>query len=135
MRTFILRERRHLETLLAFIAANWEAMAKDKPMQVTCEPESKRRSTRQNRYYWSVINQIAEHAWIEGRQYSPDAWHELVKRRFNGTVDLPGGGKLGITTTDMSTAEFADYTSRIEAWAATELGVTFETLEPMGRCA
>ena len=135
MKTFILRERRHLENLLAFVAANWEAMSQTKkPMQVDIKPESKKRSLQANRYYWQMLHQLAEQAWIEGRQYGSETWHEAAKRRHLGCIDLPGGGLMAMSTTDLSTSEFAEYVGRVEAWAATELGVTFEAIEwPIGR--
>ena len=126
MKTFIIRERRHLDALLAFIAGNWEAMSQTKhPMQVDIKPESAKRSTQANRYYWQILHQIEEQGWVEGRQYSADLWHEYAKRRFLGLVDLPGGASIGISTTDLSTKEFQDYVQKVEAWAAQELGITF----------
>lgn len=126
MKTFYLRERRNLEALKAFLDANWEAMSKTKtPMQVECKPESKNRSQAQNRYYWNLLKQIESDAWIEGRQYSDECWHEYVKGRFIGYTDIPGGKKKPLSTTNLSTKEFADYVTRVEAWAAQELGIVF----------
>lgn len=137
MRTFILRERRNLDALLAFIASNWEAMAKTKhPLQVDLKPEATKRNLQQNRYYWQMLNQISEQSWIEGRQYSADVWHEAAKRRHIGCVDLPGGGTMAMSSADLNVQEFADYTTKVEAWAQTELGVCLMDLsEPHGRVA
>ena len=134
-RTFVLRERRHLENLLVFVAGNWEAMACTKhPMQVDIHPEATKRSLRQNRRYWAVLNQISEQAWIEGRQYSSECWHEAAKRKFIGCIDLPGGGMVAMSTTDLTTKDFAEYCAQVEAWAQTELGCELtEDIEPMGR--
>ena len=136
-RTFIIRERRHMENLLTFLAGNWEAMSKTKhPMQVDIQPEATKRSLQQNRRYWAVLNQISEQAWVEGRQYSSECWHELAKRKFIGCIDLPGGGLLAMSTTGLSTKEFAEYCQRVEAWAQTELGCELtEDIEPIGRVA
>lgn len=137
MKTFILREPRHLEALMAFLAGNWLAMSKTKaPMVVECKPESKKRSTLQNRYYWAVLHQIEAQAWIEGRQYSSEVWHESAKRRFIGCIDLPGGGTMAQSTTELSTKEFLDYVTQVEAWAQQELGVSLvDMTERLGRCA
>ena len=136
-RVFILRERRHVENLLAFVASNWEAMASTKhPMQVDIQPEATKRSIQQNRRYWAVLNQISDQAWVAGRQYASECWHELAKRKFIGCIDLPGGGLLAMSTTELSTKEFAEYCTKVEAWAQTELGVELtEDIEPMGRVA
>ena len=125
-RIFILREKRHLDALLTFLAGNWEAMSRTKhPMQVECKPESKKRNLAQNRYYWQMLHQIEADAWVEGRQYSSEVWHEAAKRRFIGCIDLPGGGTMAMSSTDLSTVEFAEYVAKVEAWAALELGVQF----------
>ena len=126
MRIFILREPRNVDALLAFVAGNWSAMSQTKhPMQVDIKPESSKRSNQALRYYWQMLRQIEEQGWIEGRQYSADLWHEYCKRRFLGLVDLPGGGSIGISTSDLSTSEFQDYTQKVEVWAAQELGIVF----------
>lgn len=124
-KVFVLRELRNLECLMTFLANNWEAMSKTKtPLQVTCQPEAKKRSLQANRYYWNLLNQVSTDGWVEGRQYSSECWHEYLKRRFIGCIDIPGG-TVAISTTDLSTKEFADYVTKVEAWAASELGITF----------
>ena len=126
MRIFVLRERRHLDALMVFLAGNWESMSKTlHPLQIECKPESSKRNLAQNRYYWQMLNQIAENAWVEGRTYTADTWHELAKRKFIGCIDLPGGGLMAMSSTDLNTREFSEYVAKVEAWAATELGVTF----------
>ena len=133
-RTFILREQRNLNCLLAFLAENWESMAQTKhPLQVDCQPESINRSTQQNKFYWQILQQISEQAWIEGKQYSAEIYHEHLKRRFIGCADMPGGGLMALSTTTLSVAEFAEYVTRCEVFAQQELGVELVSLEPVGR--
>lgn len=123
---FILREKRNLDAFLAFLVGNWEAMSSTKhPMQIECKPESSKRNLQQNRYYWQMLHQIESDAWVEGRQYAAETWHELAKRKFIGCLDMPGGGLMAMSTTDLSTKEFAEYVTKVEAWAASELGVQF----------
>jgi len=130
MRTFVCREGKHVEAAKAFIDSNWRSMANTKyPLQIDFKPEAKRRSIQANRYYWQILNQIATDGWIEGTQYSAECWHEAAKRRFIGFVDVPGGGLMSMSTTDLSTKEFAEYVTKVEAWAATELGITFTERE------
>ena len=136
-RTFILREERHLQALMTFLAQNWKALSGTKhPLQVDCQPEAIKRSLQQNRRYWAVLNQISEQAWVEGHQYSSEVWHEAAKRKFIGCIDLPGGGLMAMSTTSLNTKEFADYCTQVEAWAQTEFGVELtEIIEPIGRVA
>ena len=136
LKMFVIRERQHLLNAIRFLEQNWEAMSKTKhPLQVECSEENKKRNVQQNKYYWkAVLQQIERDAWVEGQQYSAEVWHEAAKRKFIGCVDLPGGGRMGISTTTLGVNEFAEYVNKVEAWAAMELGVTFETnMEPTGR--
>jgi len=134
---FILREDRNAQALYAFLRANWKAcVAQGKPLAVQITDAKAKRSTQANRYYRAVLQQIEEQAWVEGRQFSADAWHEMFKRQFIGFIDLPGGGVQGQSSTTLNTEEFNIYTQRVEAYAATELGVQFvELAEPTGRIA
>lgn len=90
----------------------------------------RKRTNPQNRRYWGkgVLAQIAEQARVSEHQFSPEAWHELAKRKFLGVVELPDGSLVGKSSANLTTAEFSDFCTKVEAWAATELGVTFYDL-------
>lgn len=90
----------------------------------------RKRTSAQNRRYWSggVLKQISEQAVINGRQYSPDVLHEYFKRLFLGVEELPDGSVIGKSSTGLTTAEFAEFCTKVEAYASTELGVTFYDL-------
>lgn len=93
---------------------------------------TKRKRTKpQNRRYWGrgVLAQIAEQATVNGRLYSAEVWHEQFKRQFIGFHELPNGQIVGKSSTGLTTAEFSDFCAQVEAYAATELGVTFYDLE------
>ena len=133
LRAFVLRAPAHYQALQAFLQANYEACAKDgKPLAVEVHLESSKRSIQANRLYWALLHQIAEQAWMDGRQYSADIFHEYLKRHFLGCVDLPKGGTMGISTATLSVGEFAEYMTRVEAWATSELGVQFTELDQPG---
>lgn len=91
---------------------------------------TKKRTSPQNRRYWGrgVLSQIAEQARVNGQQYEPEAWHELAKRKFLGVTELPDGTIVGKSSTNLTTSEFSEFCTQVEAWAATELGVTFYDL-------
>jgi hypothetical protein len=91
---------------------------------------TKKRTSPQNRRYWGrgVLSQISEQAKVGGQQYGAEAWHELAKRKFLGVTELPDGSIVGKSSTNLTTTEFSDFCTQVEAWAATELGVTFYDL-------
>lgn len=94
--------------------------------------ERRKRTKPQNRRYWGrgVLAQIAEQATVNGRMFDAEVWHELAKRKFIGVIELPDGQVIGKSSTTLTTVEFAAFCDQVEAWAATELGVTFYDLEP-----
>lgn len=92
----------------------------------------RKRTKPQNRRYWGrgVLAQIAEQATVNGKLFSATVWHEQFKRQFIGFEELPNGEIIGKSSTGLSTAEFCDFCTAVEAWAATEMGVVFYDLEP-----
>ena len=90
----------------------------------------RKRTGRQNKRYWGrgVLAQIAEQAVVNGQMFSTEAWHELAKRKFIGVDELPDGSVIGKSSTGLTTKEFSEFCDQVEAWAATELGVTFYDL-------
>ena len=61
----------------------------------------RKRTSKQNRRYWGrgVLAQIAEQATVNGRLYSAEVWHELMKKKFIGLVELPDGSVIGKSST------------------------------------
>ena len=88
------------------------------------------RTKAQNRRYWGrgVLSQIAEQAVVGGKQFSTEVWHEQFKRQFIGVEELPDGSVRGKSSTKLTTAQFSDFCAQVEAYAASELGVTFYDL-------
>lgn len=84
-----------------------------------------KRSQSQNKRYWAILREIAAGLWMDGRQYSDTVWHEYFARQFIGCIDLPGGGQSSISTTTLSIAEFGDYMTQVEQFAAAN-GVPLE---------
>ena len=91
----------------------------------------RKRTKAQNRRYWGngVLKQIADQATVNGRLYSAETWHEQFKRQFIGVIELPSGEVIGKSSADLTTAEFCEFCDQVEAYAATELGVTFYDLQ------
>lgn len=92
----------------------------------------RKRTKPQNRRYWGkgVLAQIAEQATVGGKLYPAEVWHEQFKRMFIGVIELPNGQVQGKSSTQLDTAEFSAFCDAVEAYAATELGVTFYDLAP-----
>lgn len=90
----------------------------------------RKRTKTQNRRYWGggVLAQVAAQAVVNGKQYDAETWHEFMKRKFIGVTELPDGSVVGKSSTDLTTAEFSEFCTQVEAYAATELGVTFYDL-------
>lgn len=92
----------------------------------------RKRTPQQNRRYWGkgVLAQITEQATVNGKLYSAEIWHEQFKRMFIGVEELPDGSVIGKSSTKLSTTEFSQFCDEVEAYAASELGVTFYDLPP-----
>ena len=130
-RTYILRDSKIRDRCLEHIQGGWVAAAKEGfPLQVEIGREKHKRSLQALRYYWAMLNQASDQIWIEGKAYSSAVYHELAKRRFLGCIDLPGGGLVALSSSDLSPKEFAEFVENTEAWLATEFGVTFLEPEP-----
>jgi hypothetical protein len=118
--------------LVAFLKANAGVFAeKGEPLRVIVTAEEKQRNAQQNRFYWGgVLKQISEQAWIDGRQFDKDAWHEFFARKY-GVLDelvLPDGEIITRrkSTTQMTIGEFSTFLSDVQAYASGELGVEFQ---------
>lgn len=131
-REFVLRSPAVWKALVSVVKANAKACAdKGTPLRVILTSEEQKRNPEQNRRLWGhLYKQIAEQAWINGRQYDAEVWHEMLARKFGVCDDfeLPTGEVVVVrrSTTKMSVHEFTEYMDRVEAYAATELGVVFE---------
>lgn len=91
----------------------------------------RQRTPKQNRRYWGggVLAQITAQAAPGGKLYAAEVWHEMFKRQFIGVIELPNGQVVGMSSAKLSTAEFSEFCTQVEAYAAMELGVRFVDLE------
>lgn len=130
-REFVLDNPQRWTAAQSFVESNRDAMVQAKnPLRIIITTEEAKRNAEQNKYYWkAVITQIAEQVWIEGKQYSKEAWHEMAARKFGvcKDVELPSGEVVikRLSTTEMKVKEFSEYIEQVMAWAANELGVIF----------
>ena len=123
----ILRDRERARAIWHRIGAALGAMIDRGPVELILRPAKSKRSIEQNRRYWELLAQMAAAIVIDGRRFSPEVWHEHLKREFIGREELilPTGEieQRGISTTTLNVSDFGDYMTRIEAWCATGHGV------------
>ena len=131
-REFSLRGVAAWKALCAFVKANAaQALGAGKPIRIIVTQDERKRTSAMNRRYWGpVLKTISEQAWVEGKQFEPEVWHEYFSR-LHGYLDemvLPDGEIITRrrSTTEMSVSEFSEYMARVEAHAASELGVEFD---------
>lgn len=111
-----------------------------KPLEILIREEVKARKPDQNSLMWSgPLKDIAEQAWIEGRQFSTKVWHEHFKESYlpeefdaeltkEGYVkwafDHKGNCRLVGSTTELTVKGFAQYLEQVYAEGA-NMGVEF----------
>ena len=113
------------------------------PIEVVFREEQKVRKMSANDRMWAgPLKDIAEQAWLNGRQYSAEVWHEYFKAEFLPDFDTPefeamtregyrkwdsgpsGERVLVGSTTQLLKRGFALYMLQVEAFGA-NLGVQF----------
>lgn len=125
LKTFVIRSQEQADRLAAFVGANWKACAdQGKPLSVVASEYKSKRNLEQNAAYWRLLSAIADTAWIDGKQFSKEAWHIHFASKFIGYTEGPGGELVPMSTTGLSVHEFSEYMEKIQACAATELGLT-----------
>jgi len=123
-RQFVLREEQNAKALYAFLRANWRRMADEgHPIGVTVAEYKSKRSKEQNARYWRMLHDISESAWLNGKQYSDEAWHEYFKGKFIGMEEAPDGRLIGLSTTGLDVHEFSDFMMKVEVFSVEELGI------------
>lgn len=99
-------------------------------LDITIRPHKSKRSIEQNRRLWGIYSELADKAWVNGRRYSAETWHEYCKGVLLGfdIKAMPDGTevKTPISTTTLNTAEMTDYQNRLQSWAAGEFGIIWE---------
>lgn len=116
-----------MKTIYNNLGAWLEANAE---LEVCIRPYNSKRSIEQNRRLWKLYGELADKAWVNGRRYSAETWHEYCKGIFLGyeLKAMPDGTevKTPISTTTLNTTEMTDYQNRLQAWAAGNFGLIWE---------
>jgi hypothetical protein len=121
--SYIIRDDKILARAIAMIRGNWVAMAgRNEAMVVHLTADSATRSQEQNRRYWALLSDIAASAWVDGRQFDKDVWHEEFRQRFLPRIDGPSGS-YPVSTTSLTVKAFAHYMEDVSIFASQELGL------------
>ncbi len=117
----------------------------EKPLEVIIREEKRVRKLDQNALMWAgPLRDIAEQAWVHGKQFSPEIWHEHLKREalpdetdpFSFHADhvkdgyrkwdfTPKGQRVLVgSTTQLTVKGFVAYLEQVYACGAS-LGVQF----------
>lgn len=137
-RQILLRSSVQHETLLNLI--NSLPLDDEHPLEVVVREPVKVRVLSQNNLMWvGPLADIAEQAYVGGRNYTPEIWHEFFKATFlpethdpeytkDGYIKwdyTPAGERVLIgSTTQLTKLGFSDYLEQIMAYGSS-LGVLF----------
>jgi len=134
-RSFLLRSSVQVQTALNLI--NNLPLDDKKPIELLIREQPRKRGLDQNAYYHMRIGEIADQAWLDGRQFSHEVWHEHAKQEImpeeittkdgekrSKWIEMPNGKLTVISTTQLEKGCFAEYTTMVEAFGA-GLGVQF----------
>ena len=139
-KTFVLRGEEQWNLLAAFVKANAAAMVEQgTPLAVRVYEYASKASDEQRALIWVVMAQVADQAWIGGRQFDAETLHEHAKRLLlpeetakgkKKWCVLPNGERaLAIGTEDLDRKEKTAYIDALMAWAAAELGINIHIKE------
>lgn len=119
-RRWVLRRAWQVQAVLACIQAlRFDA---GQEWEVRVERAASTRSAEQNRLYWAIVGEVSA---ITGM--ARDDLHDWCKATFLGSRLVELAGKVyeaPASTAGLTVKQFSDYVTQVQAWAATEFGVT-----------
>lgn len=122
---FSLRSQTILDNCLKHIIGLWQE-SDGKTWVVEIKRET--RSSKQNRRYWSIINDFAQSYTSGGRTYQADTWHDWFKGEFIGFDELPDGRLVPKSSKVLTVDEYAEFSAKVEVWLV-EQGYTIKELD------
>lgn len=116
----------------------------DKPLELIVREETKPRKMDQNALMWAgPLRDMQEQAWLHGRQFGADIWHEFFKRQFlpeefdpelclegyrKWDIDPEGNRVLVGSTKQLTVRGMSQHLEQVYAFGAT-LGVQFHEVQ------
>jgi len=125
---FILTSDRQFTAAKSVLVSLYNDRASGVAHEVVFRPYKHKRSIEQNARYWAILNDIADQLKPDGREYSPEVWHEYFKSKFIGkdTVEVNGDVVLvPKSSTKLNVEDFGIFMTKVEVWAVNN-GVQFE---------
>lgn len=95
-----------------------------KNLVITVKEQGKRRSDRQNAFYWGVVIPLIKQLFEDaGTTCAPEDVHCYLKEHVGGmmkVIILPDGSRRAIveSSTKLTTVQWEDYMEKVRAWAA-----------------
>jgi hypothetical protein len=131
MKKFIVMKSEDIATVIKYL----NVVNIEKPWSVDIKKYKPNRSLAANRLYWRWIQIISDDLG-----YTKDELHAVLAVKFLGVVDISCMGEnitQPVSTTSLKVKEMADYLTRIEVFASSELGIVLpnkddEYYEAMG---
>lgn len=127
MRTFVLRDDQCAAHLWAYLKVEWrKGAAINRPLSVTIQAYSDKRTDPQNRALHALLGHIADAVWVGDppRQVDAKAWKVYFKEMFLPAREqfMPDGEirQVPISTTELTVQEFSVFIDQVAAHAATE---------------
>jgi len=133
-REFVLSKPEIAGGLWQFIKANAAAYCDRKtPLRVIVTEDERDRLDEQISFYFGVaIKRLSEEAWVDGRLFSKEAWHEELASRFLPATEIvtPSGEivlrRQSIARGRIGVKAMATFITQVQAYAATEHGIEFD---------
>lgn len=117
------------DNIITLFTNELKSWLKGGDLEITIRPYKAKRSYEQNKRLWAIYGELADKAWVNGRRYSAETWHEYCKGYFLGfeLKAMPDGGELKtpISTTRLNVAEMTEYQNNIQSWAANEFKISW----------
>ena len=129
---FVLRSEREAADLKRMIDQYWRGQIVDgKPLVIYVGEDVKARNLWQNRKMHGIFQSISERAMCDGEKQSPAWWKTFFKFKFLPTREIvnPFTGEvheLPVSTADLTERQCSDFILQIEAYCATEIGISTE---------
>ena len=124
-KSYILRDRKVLANLMADIAS----LPSEPLMEVVIRLYKRSRSLEQNALLWKWYSAIAADTG-----HTAEDIHEVCKAKFLPPIFVDIAGEVHEvrrTTTKLKVDEMSSYMSQVQAWAASELGITLPIPEEL----
>jgi hypothetical protein len=130
-KTITLRQESNAQQLWALLKSNWRAFADaGRPLAVSITEAKSKRTIQQNKFHFARMTFLEENAWVNGQQFSKEAWHEFFADRYAAKKELrlPDGEIKLVreSTSDMDVDEFSTFCTKIDVYCAQELGIELE---------